>query len=104
MQLTTTYALNFEVNASGGIGEIVKVGGKFGGNFGQTDTKTVSYQTALGSDYLGEVAVFFEQPIILSADGRALQGTFFDLYYTYENTTGGPYSMLSVSVEPMRFY
>jgi len=84
---TTTFAANFEIN--GGVKD--KVGAKFGLTATSSEKRIYSVKTMLGSDYLGEAILTFDQPIIIGA----LNGS----YATREITNG---NVLSISVEPRR--
>lgn len=99
--VTTTYATNFEVNASGGIpGTDIKVGGKFGGSVTRASTKSVSVTKTLGSDFLGEAILNFYDPIILTNKYEA--GEF--RWQTLDIDTGGGTGFLHMGVEPVKFY
>ncbi|QNR85556.1 hypothetical protein H9N25_03515 [Pedobacter riviphilus] len=84
---TTTFAANFEVN--GGVKD--KIGAKFGLAATSSEKRTYSVKTMLGSDYLGEAILTFDQPIIIATSNGS--------YATREITNG---NVLSISVEPRR--
>jgi len=84
---TTTFATNFEIN--GGVKD--KVGAKFGLSATTSDKRTYSIKTMLGSDYLAEAILTFDQPVIIGASNGS--------YTTREITNG---NVLSISVEPRR--
>ncbi|MBD0255003.1 MAG: hypothetical protein ICV83_04725 [Cytophagales bacterium] len=94
---TSSFATNFEINGS--IGDTQKVGAKLG--FTQSTSNTVSYgvKTTLGSDFLGETVLTFDQPVITSAS--PVPGTPFVTFTTREITTG---NVLTMSIEPKRVY
>lgn len=83
----TTYAANFEIN--GGVKD--KIGAKFGLTATTSEKRTYSIKSMLGSDFLGEAALTFDQPIIIGASNGN--------YMTREITNG---NVLSISVEPRR--
>jgi hypothetical protein len=87
---TTTFATNFEYNN-------VKVGYKFGASATYSSKSTFTIKTTKASDYLGETALTFDQPVITSMQPLAPYGR---LWYTREVDTG----ILSISVEPRKVW
>ncbi len=63
---STTYATNFTID---GI-DIFKIGAKFGGSMTSVEKRSFTIKTTLGSDFLGEAALSFDQPVITAIDGN----------------------------------
>ena len=94
--VSTTYAANFEINASGNIG-VVKVGGKFGASASTTTSKDITLTYKLSSTDLGEKVSYFYDPIIVSSGATWYGGLS---YNTYELAPGGSFGYVFMSVEP----
>jgi len=94
-RVSTTYAANFEYDAS--FGAIVKSGVKFGANASTTNEKTVTLQFTEGSTDLGEKISYFYDPIIVNTTSRY---PFSPAYNTYDLPTGGTAGNVYLSVEP----
>ncbi|PST81617.1 hypothetical protein C7T94_18540 [Pedobacter yulinensis] len=85
---STTYATNFSID---GI-DIFKIGAKFGGSMTSVEKRGFTIKTTLGSDFLGEAALSFDQPVITAIDGAGN-------VIKRSITTGGS---LRMTVEPKR--
>jgi hypothetical protein len=86
---SSTFSGNFEIN----LGEILKIGPKFGASTTNQVTTTYEYKFATGSEDLGEGILEFRTPVVSSV--RDLSPTL-QRYSTHEVTTG----MVSFSIEP----
>ncbi|QSB28141.1 hypothetical protein [Flavobacterium sp. CLA17] len=84
------YASNFGVDISGGIGEYVKIGLKYGTSQKVNKNSTVQRTFTQGNDLLGDVIVNFGDNVIIGASGGN--------YTTREYNSG----LYSITVEPTR--
>jgi hypothetical protein len=93
---TTTYSGNFEVS----LGEIWKVGPKFGGSATTEHSSSYVYETTTGSEDLAEGLLDFRTPVVTSLTYRSDWTGDSQRYNTYEVSTG----MVSFSIEPRAIY
>ncbi|GAB3635018.1 hypothetical protein GCM10027422_06080 [Hymenobacter arcticus] len=102
---STTYAANFEYNAS--FGAVIKSGAKFGASASTTDQKVVTVQYTTGSTDLGEQTSYFYDPIVLSVNSSYgsefmdNNGLYYGAYNIYDLAMGGSAGFVSLSVEPV---
>lgn len=101
-EISSTFATNFEISATGGILE--KVGLKFGASATNTSKSTFSVKTSLTTDILGDAILNFSDPIIIGEhvpnSGSSGRGSEFYAYQTNEINTG----WVSLSIEPKKKY
>ena len=92
---TVKFATNFEANTT--IGEILKVGMKYGASFEDTQTHTVQRTFTQGNDDLGETIINFGDNVII---GKATVGSIIPItIYATRFYSSGFYN---ISVEPIR--
>lgn len=99
IQNSSTFGTNFEVDASGTLFGLVKVGGKFGTTSSSSKTETHVVTINTGDDALGEMVLTFDRPVITWWDVSPMG----EEYYVTEEINNGPNGYLTASVEPARF-